>query len=71
VGTRLWWWCCGRCGGRWALCFCSVLTPSVSASARSVGECQCVQLAGKQTSCYFQALAANITLRDNLCYVSH
>eukprot|EP00928_Gymnodinium_smaydae_P026730 TRINITY_DN20901_c0_g1_i1.p1 TRINITY_DN20901_c0_g1~~TRINITY_DN20901_c0_g1_i1.p1 ORF type:complete len:912 (+),score=66.56 TRINITY_DN20901_c0_g1_i1:74-2809(+) len=23
---------------------------------------------GKQTSCYFQALAANVTLRDNLCY---
>ena len=25
-------------------------------------------LAGKQTSCYFQALAANITVTDNLCY---
>ena len=23
---------------------------------------------GKQTSCYFQALAANVTLRNNLCY---
>ena len=23
---------------------------------------------GKQTSCYFQALAANVTLRDNICY---
>ena len=23
---------------------------------------------GKQTSCYFQAIAANVTLKDNLCY---
>jgi hypothetical protein len=27
-----------------------------------------IGLYGKQTSCYFQAITANTTLKDNLCY---